>query len=241
MTDILSFQPFFHLCSFLPFITFNSRIKTNRSHNKPTTHLLFFLCPLSWSYSPSFHSSRNFLVMQEILEEFLFSFLKLLYEVFVKISSLQNWGRARVSVLFVQWLICSTWTLRMPQEPEQVPSGCQNSSRSVSGSMELRAISCFGPYTPCSTLLLAFVHLSEVDMSSLQAATSSENRWAPHHCSHAPLYWICLLFRGWPTRDSWGTNKTLPGRSRTDTKRPLSFRNILVVISLLAVGRNKWG
>lgn len=39
MTDILSFQPFFHVCSFLPFITFNSRIKTNRRHNK----LLFFL------------------------------------------------------------------------------------------------------------------------------------------------------------------------------------------------------
>lgn len=63
----------------------------------------------------------------------------------------------------------------------------QNSSRSVIGSGEVRTISCFDPYTPCSTFMPASVHFGEADMNTLQADTRFENSWAPHHCSQPPL------------------------------------------------------
>ncbi|TNN59394.1 hypothetical protein EYF80_030409 [Liparis tanakae] len=88
--------------------------------------------------------------------------------------------------------------------------------------------------TPCSTAAPALAHLAEPDMSSLQAATRWEKSWAPLHSSQPPRYRTRRLATGSPSSESWGMNNTLPGRSRTDTEWPESFRKSLVVIRLLA-------
>lgn len=117
----------------------------------------------------------------------------------------------------------------------------QNSSRWVSGSAEFRTISCFCPYTPCSTDTPASVHLVDLCMSSLQASTRLEKSWAPCHFSQPPWYCILLPDDSTPCRDSWGMNKTLPGRSRTDTECRAVFRKNFVDIRVLAVTKKQQG